>query len=145
MFLFLQRSLQELCTSLCESILSECYFFTFAGFNVDTLPVYAKRSQRMVITARMCTVFNQYIYLSYIISCNCSLLIYNTSALNSSSNKCSSGPKSPHSWTEAHSSTTHPQPLPRFPRSSYIHQNTSKSSFVHLVLLFCHYFQRNNR
>lgn len=26
--------------------------FVFAGFSVDTLPVYAKRSQRMVITAR---------------------------------------------------------------------------------------------
>ncbi|XDV46255.1 hypothetical protein PO909_014179 [Leuciscus waleckii] len=29
----------------------EVHFVTFAGFNVDTLPVYAKRSQRMVITA----------------------------------------------------------------------------------------------
>uniref|UniRef100_A0A8C1KDE0 TAF8 RNA polymerase II, TATA box binding protein (TBP)-associated factor n=1 Tax=Cyprinus carpio TaxID=7962 RepID=A0A8C1KDE0_CYPCA len=27
------------------------------GFNVDTLPVYAKRSQRMVITARRFTTF----------------------------------------------------------------------------------------
>lgn len=26
--------------------------FVAVGFNVDTLPVYAKRSQRMVITAR---------------------------------------------------------------------------------------------
>ena len=31
---------------------SEETLFVPAGFNVDTLPVYAKRSQRMVITAR---------------------------------------------------------------------------------------------
>ena len=31
---------------------SEESLFVPAGFNVDTLPVYAKRSQRMVITAR---------------------------------------------------------------------------------------------
>jgi len=63
--------------------------------------------------------------------------MYNTSALNSSSNKCSSGPKSPHGWTQAHSSTTHPQPLPRVPRSSYIHQNTSKSSIDNQSPCYC--------
>ncbi len=49
-----------------------------------------------------------------------------SSVFNSSNNKCSTRPKSPHSRTEAHSSNIHPQPLPRIPRSSYIHQNTSE-------------------
>lgn len=35
--------------SRCDS----CFLFCVAGFNVETLPAYAKRSQRMVITARM--------------------------------------------------------------------------------------------
>lgn len=34
--------------SWCDS----CFLFCIAGFNVETLPAYAKRSQRMVITAR---------------------------------------------------------------------------------------------
>lgn len=39
----------------CKEDMTE-YVGVTAGFNADTLPVYAKRSQRMVITARKQTL-----------------------------------------------------------------------------------------
>lgn len=140
-----ERRCKEAVTSSIRSTVHSDDFLSYvcinAGFNPDSLPVYAKRSQRMVITARESELS---LWISALSHSESNQLKSNVIVDDSAHDcehvslylcDCSSGDKPPRDtqssgcWTETCAPGAHSQPFPRVPGSSHLHQDTSESHF----------------